>query len=51
MRTSYGKGRVWVTGLHPEAPQWWKDTSGYSDPDGDDSDIVVKMLQWVTEAH
>ena len=51
VRTSFGLGRVWVTGLHPEAPQWWKDKSGYADPDGDDSDLVINMLHWVTEAH
>ncbi len=51
VRTTYGKGRVWVTGLHPEAPQWWKDNSGYSDIDGDDTDLVARMLHWVTEAH
>lgn len=51
VRTTFGKGRVWVTGLHPESPQWWKDESGYQDIDGDDGDLVAKMLHWVTEAH
>jgi glutamine amidotransferase-like uncharacterized protein len=51
VRTTYGKGRVWVTGLHPESPQWWKDESGYADVDGDDRDLVTRMLHWVTEAH
>jgi glutamine amidotransferase-like uncharacterized protein len=51
VRTTYGKGRVWVTGLHPESPQWWKDESGYPDVDGDDRDLVANMLHWVTEAH
>ena len=51
VRTTYGKGRIWVTGLHPESPQWWKDESGYQDVDGDDRDLVAKMLHWVTEAH
>ncbi len=51
VRTTFGKGRVWVTGLHPESPQWWKDESGYQDIDGDDRDLVSKMLHWVTEAH
>lgn len=46
VRTTFGKGRVWVTGLHPEAPQWWKTESGYSDIDGDDSDLVATMLHW-----
>lgn len=51
VRATYGKGRIWVTGLHPESPKWWKDDSGYEDIDGDDRDIVANMLHWVTEAH
>ena len=51
IRTTFGKGRIWITGLHPEAPQWWKDDSKQADPDGDDRDIVASMLHWVTEAH
>jgi glutamine amidotransferase-like uncharacterized protein len=51
VRTTYGKGRIWVTGLHPESPKWWKDDSGYDDVDGDDRDLVANMLHWVTEAH
>ena len=51
VRTAFGKGRVWVTGLHPESPKWWKDDSGQDDVDGDDRDLVVRMIQWVTEAH
>lgn len=51
VRTTFGKGRIWVTGLHPESPQWWKDESGYPDIDGDDTDLVSRMLHWVTEAH
>jgi len=51
VRTSYGKGRVYITGAHPEAPQQWKDYNRLNDPDGDDSDLVVQMLSWVTEAH
>jgi glutamine amidotransferase-like uncharacterized protein len=51
VRSTFGKGRIWVTGLHPESPKWWKDESGYDDVDGDDRDIVANMLHWVTEAH
>ena len=51
VRTSYGKGRVYITGAHPEAPQQWKDYNRLNDPDGDDSDLVVQMLSWVTESH
>lgn len=51
VRTTYGKGRVFLSGPHPEAPQQWKDYNNLVDPDGDDSDLVVQMIHWVTEAH
>jgi glutamine amidotransferase-like uncharacterized protein len=50
-RTAYGKGRVFITGLHPESPKWWKDDARMNDIDGDDFDLVAEMLHWVTEAH
>jgi glutamine amidotransferase-like uncharacterized protein len=46
-RTMYGKGRVFVTGLHPEAPQDWRDYYGLKDRDGVDFDLVDEMLAWV----
>jgi len=47
IRTAYGKGRVAVTGDHPEAPQWWRDSSNLLDPDGTDYEITSEMIQWV----
>lgn len=51
VRAAYGRGRVFVAGMHPEAPQSWKDYAGVEDPDGDDLDLVAQMIHWVTEAH
>lgn len=48
-RTTYGKGRVWVTGLHPEAPASWAAAEELIDADGEDHDLVVDMLHWVTQ--
>lgn len=48
-RTQYGKGKVYITGLHPEAPQDWIDYSGQSDIDGNDFDLGAEMLHWVTQ--
>jgi hypothetical protein len=47
-RSSYGKGKVYITGMHPEAPQEWRDFYGLNDPDGDDSDLAVEMINWAT---
>ena len=46
-RAAAGKGRVFVTGFHPEAPQWWRDISQLKDPDGLDYELVDEMLHWV----
>ena len=50
-RTAYGKGRVFITGLHPEASQKWRDASEIVDPDGTDFDLAVDMIHWAIEAH
>ncbi len=42
-RTTYGKGRVYIAGPHPEAPNWW---SSSRDPDGSDRDLAVGMMKW-----
>jgi glutamine amidotransferase PdxT len=47
-RTSYGKGRVFITGLHPEAPAWWAASESLADPDGLDHDLVVDMIHWAS---
>ncbi len=47
-RTKFGKGRVYITGVHPEAPKSWIDYTGEVDPDGLDYDLGLEMFQWVT---
>ncbi len=47
-KSIYGKGRVFVTGLHPEAPQNWREYYGLKDTDGMDQDLAVEMVNWVT---
>lgn len=49
-RSTYGKGRVYVTGPHPEAPQYWRDYFKLTDPDGLDDDLAVDMILWATKA-
>lgn len=44
--TTYGKGRVSVTGLHPEAPKWWSDDVNMIDPDGSDNQEAADMIKW-----
>jgi glutamine amidotransferase-like uncharacterized protein len=39
-------GRVSVTGVHPEAPQYWRDDIKAGDPDGLDYDLAVDMVRW-----
>lgn len=51
LKTTYGRGRVFVTGLHPEAPQFWRDYYHLTDPDGLDTDLAGQMIQWVSENH
>lgn len=49
VRAIYGNGRVYVTGLHPEAPQAWFDYFKLSDADGLDHSLAVDMILWVTK--
>jgi glutamine amidotransferase-like uncharacterized protein len=46
VRTEYGKGRVWVTGLHPEAPLNWSTDDGVVDPDGTEQHLAAQMVRW-----
>jgi glutamine amidotransferase-like uncharacterized protein len=46
VETTYGKGRVSVTGLHPEAPKWWFDDAHLIDSDGDDNQQAADMIKW-----
>ncbi|MBU6154589.1 MAG: hypothetical protein KGP28_09840 [Bdellovibrionales bacterium] len=49
-KSIYGQGRIFVTGLHPEAPQDWREHYEMRDPDGLDQDLAVEMLNWVTSS-
>ena len=42
--THFGQGRVSVTGLHPEAPQYWRDYYKITDTDGVDFDQAQDMM-------
>lgn len=46
VRGTFGKGRVWVTGLHPEAPAHWATDDGVDDPDGPEQLLAAEMVQW-----
>ena len=45
-RGEYGAGRVYVTGLHPEAPAAWKEYFHLTDTDGQDDALAVEMIRW-----
>jgi glutamine amidotransferase-like uncharacterized protein len=47
VRATYGAGRVYVTGLHPEAPRAWRTFYHLNDADGLDYALAVKMLETV----
>lgn len=49
VRSQFGGGRVYVTGLHPEAPQSWRNFYKISDVDGLDYDLAVQMIQWAAK--
>ncbi len=46
VRGLYGKGRVYITGPHPEAPQDWRTYFQLTDKDGLDEDLVKEMYSW-----
>jgi glutamine amidotransferase-like uncharacterized protein len=48
VRSTFGKGRVYVTAFHPEAPQAWRDYYQLKDSDGVDFDLVTEMIRWTT---
>jgi hypothetical protein len=48
VRAVFGKGRVYVSGPHPEAPLIWTEEDGIQDPDGIDQDIAVHMVRWAS---
>jgi hypothetical protein len=47
-RAPYGKGRVYITGAHPEAPAIWSQEDGITDPDGSDLDLAAEMITWAS---
>lgn len=49
VETTYGKGRVSVSGTHPEAPQWWYDDSDILDTDGLDNQLAADMIKWAAK--
>lgn len=49
-RTKYGKGRVYITGLHPEAPLRWTQEDGLVDPDGIEQDLAAEMVRWAASS-
>jgi glutamine amidotransferase-like uncharacterized protein len=44
--TTYGLGRISVSGTHPEAPQWWYDDGQIVDADGLDNLEAANMVKW-----
>lgn len=45
-RAPYKKGRVYITGAHPEAPPIWSGEDNILDPDGSDLQIAADMISW-----
>jgi glutamine amidotransferase-like uncharacterized protein len=44
IETTFGAGRVELTGLHPEAFDSWKTDAKVIDPDGRDWDLAIEMI-------
>lgn len=49
VRAPYGKGRAYVSGGHPEAPEWWSTSSKLIDGDGLDTDVTNEMIRWAAK--
>lgn len=49
VETTYGKGRISVSGTHPEAPQWWYDDAEIVDADGLDNIEAANMIKWAAK--
>ncbi len=45
IESTYGKGRVAVSGFHPEQSKFWKWWRRVRDPDGSDRDFAVDMIR------
>ena len=48
-RTHFGEGKVFISGPHPEAPQWWSETTRAPDLDGTDLFLAIDMIRWAGE--
>lgn len=46
VRSTFGKGRVFVTAVHPEARKSWYDYYKLEDKDGLDEALAVGMVKW-----
>jgi glutamine amidotransferase-like uncharacterized protein len=46
VRAPYGNGRVYVSGVHPEATEEWN--RSYVDPDGPDFEFALEMMHWAS---
>ena len=44
IETTFGNGRLALTGAHPEALESWKTDAKLNDPDGSDWDLALEML-------
>lgn len=47
--TSYGRGRVILTGPHPEATPEWLEEDNLIDPDGDDINLAEQLIELAFE--
>jgi glutamine amidotransferase-like uncharacterized protein len=45
-RTTYHKGRVYISAAHPEAPAIWSEEDHLHDPDGSDRELAAQMIGW-----
>ena len=50
VRGKYFAGKVYVTAVHPEAPQDWRSYYRINDQDGLDLELAVRMVKWVEPA-
>ena len=45
-RTTFGSGRVYLSGPHPEAPDWWSGKGSSSSIAGGQQWIAANMIKW-----
>jgi hypothetical protein len=48
VKLEYGKGKIAVVGVHPEAGFWWKIFKGIIDRDGSDRWFALDMIKYAT---